>query len=101
VPDYILRIYVIDDASTDRTPEIIHEFAEKDARIMYIRHEINQGEGASVASGYREALKEGMDIAVVMTGDNQMDPHISQNFSIRSSTGRRINGREQASGAEQ
>jgi glycosyltransferase involved in cell wall biosynthesis/CheY-like chemotaxis protein len=80
VPDYILRIYVIDDASTDRTPEIIHEFAEKDARIMYIRHEINQGEGASVASGYREALKEGMDIVVVMTGDNQMDPSYLPKF---------------------
>jgi glycosyltransferase involved in cell wall biosynthesis/CheY-like chemotaxis protein len=74
VPDYIFRIYTIDDGSTDRTPEIIQEYAEKDTRIMYIRHEINQGVGASVTSGYREALKEGMDIAVVMAGNNQMDP---------------------------
>jgi glycosyltransferase involved in cell wall biosynthesis/FixJ family two-component response regulator len=74
VPDYIFRIYAVDDASTDRTPEIICEFAEKDARIMHIRHEQNQGVGASIVSGYKEALKEGMDIAVVMAGDNQMDP---------------------------
>jgi len=74
IPDYIFRIYAVDDASTDRTPEIIREFAEKDARIMHIRHEQNQGVGASIASGYKEALKEGMDIAVVMAGDNQMDP---------------------------
>ena len=74
VPDYIFRIYAVDDASTDSTPEIIREFAEKDARIMHIRHEQNQGVGASIASGYKEALKEGMDIAVVMAGDNQMDP---------------------------
>jgi glycosyltransferase involved in cell wall biosynthesis/ActR/RegA family two-component response regulator len=74
VPDYIFRIYVIDDASTDRTPEIIRDYGEKDTRITYIRHEINQGVGASITSGYREALKEGMDIAVVMAGDNQMDP---------------------------
>jgi glycosyltransferase involved in cell wall biosynthesis/CheY-like chemotaxis protein len=74
VPDYIFRIYAVDDASTDRTPEIIRGYAEKDTRIMHIRHEINQGAGASVISGYREALKDGMDIAVVMAGNNEMDP---------------------------
>jgi glycosyltransferase involved in cell wall biosynthesis/ActR/RegA family two-component response regulator len=74
VPDYVFRIYAVDDASTDRTPEIIREYAEKDIRIIHIRHEINAGVGASIATGYREALKEGMDIAVVMAGDNQMDP---------------------------
>jgi glycosyltransferase involved in cell wall biosynthesis/CheY-like chemotaxis protein len=74
IPDFIFRIYAVDDASTDRTPDIIREYAEKDTRIMNIRHEINQGVGASIASGYREALNEGMDIAVVMAGDNQMDP---------------------------
>jgi glycosyltransferase involved in cell wall biosynthesis/CheY-like chemotaxis protein len=74
VPDYIFRIYVIDDASTDKTPEIIREYAEKDARITPIRHEINKGVGASVVSGYREALKDGMDITVILAGNNQMDP---------------------------
>lgn len=74
VPDYIFRIYAVDDASTDKTPEIIREYAEKDIRVIHIRHEINKGVGASIATGYREALKEGMDIAVVMAGDNQMDP---------------------------
>jgi glycosyltransferase involved in cell wall biosynthesis len=41
---------------------------------MHIRHEINKGLGASIASGYQQALKDGMDIAVVMSGNNQMDP---------------------------
>jgi len=74
IPDYIFRIYAVDDSSTDRTPEIIRKCAEKDARIIHIRHDQNLGVGASIATGYREALKEGMDIAVVMAGDNQMDP---------------------------
>ena len=74
VPDYIFRIYVVDDASTDRTPEIIREYAEKDIRVTHIRHEVNGGVGMSIATGYRESLKEGMDITVVMAGDNQMDP---------------------------
>ena len=72
IPDYIFRIYVIDDASTDRTPEIIRKSAEKDTRIVYLRHDKTKGMGASITSGYREALKESMDIAVVITGDNQM-----------------------------
>jgi glycosyltransferase involved in cell wall biosynthesis/CheY-like chemotaxis protein len=74
IPDYIFRIYAVDDASSDKTPEIIRKCAEKDTRIMHIRHGENKGVGASIASGYREALKEGMDVAVVMAGDNQMDP---------------------------
>ena len=74
IPDYIFRIYAVDDASTDRTPDIISARAEKDSRIVPIRHEINRGVGGAISTGYREALKEGMDIAVVMAGDNQMDP---------------------------
>jgi len=74
IPDYIFKIYVIDDASTDRTPEIIRKYAEKDTRISYIRHDTNQGVGGSIKSGYREALRESMDIVVVMGGNTQMDP---------------------------
>jgi len=74
IPEYIFRIYIVDDASTDRTPEIIQKCAENDARIKHIRHDKNKGVGASIASGYREALKESMDIAVVITGGNQTAP---------------------------
>jgi glycosyltransferase involved in cell wall biosynthesis/CheY-like chemotaxis protein len=80
VPDYVFRIYAVDDASTDRTPEIIRKCAEKDDRIKYIRHENNKGVGGAIASGYREALREGMDISVVMAGDNQMDPAYLPSF---------------------
>jgi len=74
IPDYIFRIYAVDDASTDNTAEIIRKYAETDPRIALIRHDKNKGVGASISSGYREALNENMDIAVVMTGDNRMDP---------------------------
>jgi len=74
IPDYIFKIYVIDDASTDRTPEIIHKYAEKDSRIMYIRHDKHKGAGSSVRSGYREALRESMDVIVLMGGGKRIDP---------------------------
>lgn len=64
----------MNDASTDKTREIIDGFAQDDKRIVPIHHEINQGVGAAIVSGYTAALKDGMNITVVMAGDNQMDP---------------------------
>ena len=74
IPGYITRIYAIDDASTDRTSEIIQEYIKKDPRIVHIRHDTNVGVGAAIVAGYKRALTDGMEIAVVMAGDNQMDP---------------------------
>jgi len=68
-------VYVVDDCSTDRTPEIIAEHLKEDGRVVHIRHEKNMGVGAAIVSGYKKALEEEMDVAVVMAGDNQMDPN--------------------------
>jgi len=74
IPDYVDRIYAVDDGSKDGTPEIIASCARSNAKIVPIRHDRNMGVGAAICSGYREALNDGMDIAAVMAGDNQMDP---------------------------
>jgi len=72
IPKYVNRIYLVDDCSKDKTPEIIKTM--KDPRIVSIRHEKNRGVGAAIITGYRLALKDNMDIVAVMAGDNQMDP---------------------------
>ncbi len=72
MPEYVDRIYVIDDGSADRTGEIVKKFG--DPRIVYMRHEINKGVGATIIDGYKLALKDEMDVVAVMAGDNQMDP---------------------------
>ena len=72
IPSYVDRIYAVDDASADDTPDIIRNF--NDLRIVFIRHEKNSGVGAAIVSGYKRALEEGIDIVAVMAGDNQMDP---------------------------
>jgi len=74
VPDYVDRVYVINDASPDRTGELIAEYSEHDARVVPLTHEVNKGVGAAIVTGYRKSLEEGIDIAAVMAGDNQMDP---------------------------
>lgn len=72
IPDYVDKIYVIDDCSTDSTSAIIKK--QKDERIVYIKHQKNSGVGAAIVSGYKKSIKDEMDIAVVLAGDNQMDP---------------------------
>ena len=74
MPAFIDRIYAVDDGSTDGTLGRMREAAERDPRIMVIVHSANGGVGASIVDGYRRCLEDGMDVAVVMAGDNQMDP---------------------------
>jgi glycosyltransferase involved in cell wall biosynthesis len=72
IPNYIRRIYVINDASTDSTAEVLKSI--HDPRLCVITHEKNQGVGAAILHGYKRALQEDMDIMAVMGGDNQMNP---------------------------
>ncbi len=80
VPDYIDKIYAVNDCSTDRTAEIIEALAKDDPRIKCISHEKNKGVGAAIISGYRQALEDQMDVIAVMAGDNQMDPAFLESF---------------------
>ena len=72
IPEYIDEIIVVDDGSTDDTYKKIIKKYNK--RLIPIRHQKNKGVGAAIVSGYKEFLKGTSTIAVVMAGDNQMDP---------------------------
>ncbi|MFN2243862.1 MAG: glycosyltransferase family 2 protein [Anaerolineae bacterium] len=75
MPDTVDRIFVIDDNSTDDTATVVQTYAKTEPdRVVLIRHAQNQGVGGAIASGYKAALAERFDIAVVMAGDAQMDP---------------------------
>ena len=45
------EILIIDDGSTDRTPDLADSLAKKDVRIKVIHHQPNQGYGGAVKSG--------------------------------------------------
>lgn len=72
VPDYVDRIIVVDDASTDDTPNIMRECGARNPRVELIRHDANRGPGASIITGYKRVLADGYDIAAVCGGDDQM-----------------------------
>ncbi|QCC49276.1 glycosyltransferase family 2 protein [Halobellus limi] len=92
MPAYVDRIYAVDDASTDGTWDEMRASArrvnagtaaargasngdaEREPRVVTVRHERNRGAGAAVKTGYACALEDGMDVTAVMDGDGQMDP---------------------------
>jgi glycosyltransferase involved in cell wall biosynthesis len=74
LPAFVDYIVVIDDASRDQTGEIVKACQKKEARLIYIRHEKNEGVGGAIATGYQWVRDRGKDIGVVMAGDAQMDP---------------------------
>ena len=76
LPAFVDKIYAVNDASGDRTQEVIEEIARKDPRVIPIRHGKNLGVGAAVSSGYKRARDDHMDITVVIDGDNQMDSQL-------------------------
>ncbi len=74
IPDFVDKIYVVDDGSTDATLSILSRLAETNRRLVIIPHWINQGVGAGKISGYKMALRDCTDVTVMMAGDGQTDP---------------------------
>jgi len=70
LPQWVDRIIVVDDASSDGTAEVAESV--DDPRVVVIRHEANRGVGGAMRTGYRLALEEGHDLIGKMDADGQM-----------------------------
>jgi glycosyltransferase involved in cell wall biosynthesis len=66
----ILEILVIDDGSTDGTREVLEDIDGK-GNVRVILHEHNQGKGAAVRTGFREAVG---DLILIQDADLEYDP---------------------------
>lgn len=69
--DVVDEVILTDDGSTDNTVAI-----SKDLGIKTFVHERNKGYGANQKTCYREALKTGADIIVMLHPDYQYDPRV-------------------------
>ncbi len=74
MPEIIDHLIIINDASTDKTLEIIKKHTKHNDKVFLIDHKKNQGVGGAIASGYKWARDNSVDIAVVIAGDAQMNP---------------------------
>lgn len=75
MPDYVDRIFIVDDVSSDRTVEVVESYMPRyPDKIRLIKHGKNGGVGAAIVTGYRAAVEEKIDATAVMAGDAQMDP---------------------------
>ncbi|MFH1056151.1 MAG: glycosyltransferase family 2 protein, partial [Candidatus Altiarchaeota archaeon] len=72
MPEYVDRIFLVDDGSTDGTLKVAQSL--RIPKLTVIRHETNRGVGAALASGYKAALEKGCELVAVLAGDGQMDP---------------------------
>ncbi len=65
------EVIVVDDGSTDRTPEIMEQLAEEHyPRVRRLRHKANLGYGAALRTGFSRAKH---DLVFYTDSDNQFD----------------------------
>ncbi len=76
MPDYVDRIYVVNDASIDRTPEIVTDLAKQNTRVILVNRTGRGGVGAAIISGHERALQDDIDVVAIMAGDDQMEPSV-------------------------
>ncbi|WP_145261997.1 glycosyltransferase family 2 protein [Calycomorphotria hydatis] len=69
---YATDILVVDDGSSDDTPEILR--SERGIRV--VRHEQNQGYGAALRTAFHYATDEGFDVVITIDCDGQHEPKL-------------------------
>ncbi len=67
----LLEIIIVDDGSTDNTPEVARQLAENHSQVRMVRHQRNSGKTAALKTGF--ALTTG-EIVIVQDADLEYDP---------------------------
>jgi glycosyltransferase involved in cell wall biosynthesis len=67
------EIIIVDDASTDLSPQIVARLAAEDPRVRVFRHEKNRKLGATLRTGFAAATK---DLVFYMDADIPFDPDV-------------------------
>jgi len=79
IPDFVWRIYVVDDCCPVETGKYVEANFNED-RLIVLYNAENKGVGGAVKAGYVQALNDGAQIMVKIDGDNQMDAELIPYF---------------------
>lgn len=71
VLNFVDRVIIIDDASRDNTLQILEKNLKNNKKVIILKHLINRGQGAALATGNQYALKNNADIIVHFDADGQ------------------------------
>ena len=67
----VKQLVIVDDCSRDGTREKLQSLAQNEPRIKLMHHEINQGKGAALRTGFAHATSE---IVIIQDADLEYDP---------------------------
>src|SRR6187455_2578964 len=73
LPVEVSWIIAVNDCSKDDTENKLIRLAEKNKKLVFINHEVNQGVGGAMLTGFKKSLDFNSDITIKMDGDDQMD----------------------------
>ncbi|MDB4570103.1 glycosyltransferase family 2 protein [Akkermansiaceae bacterium] len=65
------EVILVDDGSSDDTAKVAKEWEAKEERIRFIAHDINQGKGAALRTGFQSAK---LPYVIVQDADLEYDP---------------------------
>ncbi|OQP47180.1 hypothetical protein A4H97_06640 [Niastella yeongjuensis] len=74
LPAEIDYIITVNDRSPDESESILLHLQKENKKIIYLKHEVNQGVGGAMLTGFKKSLELNCDITIKMDGDDQMDP---------------------------
>jgi glycosyltransferase involved in cell wall biosynthesis len=67
----VQQLVIVDDASSDGTWDKLQPLAQNEPRIRLVRHEVNQGKGAALRTGFAHATST---IVIIQDADLEYDP---------------------------
>ena len=73
LPPDVSWIIAVNDRSADDTENILLRLQQENKKIIYIKHEKNQGVGGSMLTGFKKSIELNCDITIKIDGDGQMD----------------------------
>lgn len=71
VPNFVDKVFVIDDGSKDSTADLVEQY--NDPRVHLIQLMKNKGVGFAIKKGYLISIENDIDIVAVVGGDHQFD----------------------------